>query len=110
MVQGPSIGFSSCTPGTGAITWGTSSSRGRRRALSAHAIVVPFYLGKSRVSNGAGPEALVAFGVLNHLNIDRTTTVDVELQASNEIQQCVTIDAALARAASSSGGVPLVIS
>lgn len=78
--------------------------------MSAHAIVVPFDLGKPRVSNGAGPEALIASGVLNGLDIDRTTTVDVGLCASNEIQQCVAIDAALARTASSSASVPLVFS
>ena len=78
--------------------------------MRAHAIVVPFDLGKPRVSNGAGPEALIASGVLNHVDVDRTTTVDVELRASNEIQQCVTIDAAVARAASSSASLPLVFS
>jgi arginase len=78
--------------------------------VSAHAIVVPFDLGRPRVSNGAGPEALIAGGVLNHLDINRTTTIDVQLCASNEIEQCVTIDAAVARAASSSASVPLVFS
>jgi arginase len=79
--------------------------------VSVHAFVVPYYLGRRRVSNGAGPEALVASGALDGLTIDRTTTIDVELSASNEIQQCVAIDAALARAASgSSGAVPLVFS
>ena len=78
--------------------------------MNTHAIVVPFDLGTPRVSNGAGPEALVASGVLNHLDIDRMTTVDVQLHASNEIQQCVAIDAALARAVSSSDAMPLVFS
>jgi arginase len=80
--------------------------------VSLHAILVPYYLGKARVANGLGPEALVASGALERLNIHTTSTIEVELNASSEIQQCIAIDAALSSAITDlgQGAVPIVFS
>ena len=80
--------------------------------MSFYAILVPYYLGKARVANGAGPEALIGSGVLDGLDIQATRTVQVELTASNEIQQCIAIDAALSRTIADlgEGAVPIVFS
>ena len=84
-----------------------------RAAVALHTILVPYHFGSFRLGTGAGPEALASNGVLNGLPVSGTTTITVESQASNEIQQCIAVDAALAaaaRKACEAGDVPVVFS
>jgi arginase len=81
--------------------------------VSLQAILVPYALGKPRVAGGAGPEALLAAGVLNGLPIGSVTTIEVEPSAGNEIKQSIAVDAAVAQAARllrQAGDLPIVLS
>ena len=81
--------------------------------VTLHSIFVPYHFAAARVATGAGPEALLANSVLNGLPVSGITTIAVDAPASSEIQQCIAIDSALARAARQAcdaGQVPVVFS
>ena len=81
--------------------------------MALHTILVPYHFGSLRLGTGAGPEALASNGVLHGLPVSAETLIAVELPASNEIQQCIAVDAAVAgaaRQAREDGDVPVVFS
>jgi arginase len=76
------------------------------------ALLVPYSLGELRTGTGAGPEAIVAAGGLADLPVSKARTI-IAGEASNEIQACIGIDAALALEAyrdAAAGNVLLVLS
>jgi len=80
--------------------------------MSVTVFVVPYDLASRHQGTGAGPPALVAAGVLAGFPLTDVQTIGVP-PAGNEVQACITIDAALAvaaRAARQSGAIPLVLS
>jgi arginase len=84
-----------------------------RAGVALHTMLVPYHFGSPRHGTGAGPEALASNGVLNGLPVSGATTITVESQAWNEIQQCIAIDAAVAaatRKACEGGETPVVFS
>ena len=62
--------------------------------------VVPYHLGSLRKGVGAGPEAIVSSGGLSAVPLASVQTIIVD-EASNDIQTCIAVDAALATAARS---------
>jgi arginase len=80
--------------------------------MSVRVFVVPYHLAWRREGTGAGPDALVAAGALSGLPVADVATI-VAPAATNEVQACFAIDAALALAARASrqtGDVPVVLS
>jgi arginase len=81
--------------------------------VAFHAILAPYDLDVLRQGNGAGPEALVSNGALRRFEIATTTTIELTDRASSQVQQCIAIDAAIARAVRpicDAGDVPIVFS
>ena len=81
--------------------------------MAFHAILAPYDLDVLRQGNGAGPEALVSNGALSRFEIATTATIEVNERASSQVQQCIAIDAAIARAVRpicDTGDVPIVFS
>lgn len=81
--------------------------------MALHTILVPYNLGALRHGTGAGPEALAASGCMDGLAVAASTTIELASQASNEIERCFQVDAALAHAARRArerGEVPVVLS
>jgi arginase len=66
--------------------------------VALQAVLVPYDLDALRHGNGAGPEALVSNGALDGLDVGGTTSIEVSTGAASQIQQCIAIDAAIARA------------
>jgi arginase len=66
--------------------------------VACQAIIVPYDLDRLRQANGAGPEALVSNGTLEGLDVGGTTAIEVSTSAASQIQQCIAIDAAIAKA------------
>lgn len=66
--------------------------------MPIHAILVPYDLDVLRAGNGCGPEALVSNGVLDGLDVAGTTSIALSTRSASQIQQCIAIDAAIARA------------
>jgi arginase len=91
--------------------------------VAFHAILAPYDLDVFDRGTGAGPEALVAHGALAGLDVTGTTAVHppsvghgasgASTSAASQVQQCIAIDAAIARAVRAvcdDGGVPIVLS
>jgi arginase len=81
--------------------------------VACHAILVPYDLDMLRQRNGAGPEALASNGALAGLALAGTTSIEVPDGAASQLQQCIAIDAAIARAVHpvcDAGGIPIVFS
>ena len=66
--------------------------------MALRAVLVPYDLDVLRHGNGAGPEALVSNGALDGLDVAGTASIVVSTRAASQIQQCIAIDAAIARA------------
>lgn len=81
--------------------------------MAFHAILVPYDLDVLRHGSGAGPEALASHGALEGLAVAGTTVVEPSFRTSNQVQQCIEIDAAIARAVRpvcEAGSIPIVFS
>ena len=81
--------------------------------MAYHAILVPYDLDVLRRGSGAGPEALVSHGAMDGLNVSGTTVVTLSSPATSQVQQCIAIDAAVARevqSVSAAGNAPVVFS
>ena len=91
--------------------------------MAYHAILVPYDLNVLRRGSGAGPEALASHGALDGLAVSGTTTIEPPLlrygptaqatDAASEVQACIAVDAAIARAVQrvcAAGDVPIVMS
>ncbi len=91
--------------------------------MAYHAILVPYDLDVLRRGSGAGPEALASHGALDGLEVSGTTTIEPPLlrygataqatHAASEVQACIAVDAAIARAVQpvcAAGNVPIVMS
>src|SRR5688500_8561719 len=72
--------------------------------MSCHAILVPYDLDTLRHGSGAGPAALASHGALEGLAVAGTTAIDPaslrygESALPGQVQPCIAIDAAIARA------------
>lgn len=66
--------------------------------MALQAFLVPYDLEVLRHGNGAGPEALVLNGALAGLDVAGTTLIEPSTGAASQIQQCIAVDAAIARA------------
>ncbi len=80
--------------------------------MKVTALLVPYNLGELRTATGSGPEAILAAGGLAGLRVSDTRTI-VAVGATNEIQACIGIDAALAleaRQAAAASNVLVVLS
>ena len=91
--------------------------------MTFHAILVPYDLDALRHGSGAGPEALASHGALASLAVTGTTVIDppslryggigLRSRSSSQVQHCIAIDAAVARAVRpvcDGGAVPIVFS
>jgi arginase len=82
-------------------------------AVACRAILVPYDLDALRQGNGAGPEALVSNGALDGLDVGGTTSIELSTRAASQIQRCIAIDAAIAKAVQpvcDAGDVAIVLS
>ena len=66
--------------------------------MTFQAILAPYDLDVLRHGSGAGPEVLVSNGALDGIAVAATTAIDLSTRAASQIQQCMAIDAAIARA------------
>lgn len=66
--------------------------------MTFQAFLAPYDLDALRHGNGAGPEALVSNRALDGLDVTGTTLLEVSTSAASQVQQCIAIDAAIARA------------